>query len=248
MHLKALALAAVLPLVQAYPITADGVNCRTGPSTTYSVVKSYALNTEVELTCQTNGETVLGTTIWDKTTDDCYVTDAYVKTGSDGMVVAECEEDSEPPPDGGSEYNGPISRDEILERADDWVSQGVPYSMTGSHPDVLGRQYRTDCSGFVSMALHANSPGYSTVTLGEIAEAISYDDIQPGDFIGTLGDGTGGAGGHVVIFTSWTDDSKTAYNTVESKSPEGAVAFSRSVGWSVGSVVAEPFRYTRVTD
>lgn len=153
-----------------------------------------------------------------------------------------------PSPDIASDYNGPISRNEILERANYWIAQGVPYSMTANYPDPLGRQYRTDCSGFVSMALHTNSPGYSTVTLPEVAQAITYDNIKPGDFVGTLGAGTGGAGGHVVIFKSWADNAKSTYNTVECKYPEGCVAFTRSVGWSVGSVVAEPFRYTRVTN
>lgn len=245
MQLKALVVTAVLPSVWAYPISADGVNCRTGPGTIDTIVTAYAKGTDVKLTCQTHGETISGTSIWDRTTDNCYVSDYFVRTGSDNMVVEECEGGSNPPDDG-SNYDGPISRDEILQRANYWISQGVPYSMSATYPDVLGRAYRTDCSGFVSMALHASAPGFSTVSLPEVAEAISYDNIQPGDFVGTLGSGTGGAGGHVVIFDSWMDDSKTAYNTLECKYPEGCVAFSRSVGWKVGSFTAQPYRYIRV--
>jgi len=241
MMLKALTLvAAVLPLVTAYPITADDVKCRAGPSTADEIVTTFAKDHEVDLECQVIGEDVFGNAIWDKTTDGCYVSDYYVLTGSDGMVTDNCNGG------GGSEYNGEISRAEILERADFWISQGVPYSMEATYPDVNGRQYRTDCSGFVSMALHSNSPGFSTVSLPEIATAITYDEIAEGDFVGTLGDGTGGAGGHVVIFVSWTDDSRTAYNTVECKGDAGCVAFTREVGWAVGSFVAEPFRYIRV--
>lgn len=243
MQLKTLTLAAALPLAAAYPITADGVNCRAGPSTSHSVVKSYNAGTDVTISCQATGESVSGNTLWDKTGDGCYVSDYYVQTGSDGMVAPECEESG-----GGSDYNGPISRQEILDRADFWIAQGIPYSMEKTEPDVNGRAYRTDCSGFVSMALHADSPGRNTVTLPEIATAITMDEIKPGDFIGTLGAGTGGAAGHVVLFTSWTDSSKTAYNTVECKGGDGCVAYSRPVGWSVGEFTSKPYRYIRVTD
>jgi uncharacterized protein YraI len=245
MQPKALSLAAALPLVGAYPITADGVNCRAGPGTSYSAITSYALGTDVQVTCQVNGEDIFGTTIWDKTSDGCYVSDYYVKTGSDSMVEPECEASD---PGDGSEYNGPISRQEILSRADFWVSQGIPYSMERTEPDPTGRAYRTDCSGFVSMTLHAMSPGYNTVSLPEIATAITYDEIQAGDFVGTLGAGTGGAAGHVVLFASWTDDTKTAYNTLECKGGDGCVAYVRSVGWSVGEFVSAPYRYNNVSD
>lgn len=147
-----------------------------------------------------------------------------------------------------SDYNGEITREEILERAQYWIDEGVPYSMTGYYPDLLGRDYRTDCSGFVSMALHATAPGANTVSLVEIAEQISYDDIQPGDFVGTLGEGTGGANGHVAIFDSWTDDSKTEYNTLECKGGDGCVAWVRAVGWVVGPYTAQPYRYIQVVD
>lgn len=184
MQLKsfAISLAAVLPLVSAYPITGNDVNCRAGPGTDSKVVKTYAKGTDVKVTCQANGESISGSTIWDKTSDNCYVSDFYVKTGSSGMVVGECSGGSKPP-SGGSSYNGKISRKEILQRANYWVSRHIPYSMSKTYPDPQGRRYRTDCSGFVSMALHANSPGYSTVSLPEIAKPISWSDIKPGDLV-----------------------------------------------------------------
>ena len=242
--LKALALAAVLPLVTAYPITADDVKCRAGPSTSDDIVTTFAEGHEVELECQIIGENIFGNSIWDKTTDGCYVSDYYVRTGSDGMVVDNCNGNG----GGDSEYNGEITRAEIMARAEFWIAQGIPYSMEKTEPDINGRQYRTDCSGFVSMALHTNSPGYSTVSLPEVATPITYDEIVEGDFVGTLGSGTGGAGGHVVLFKSWTDDSKTAYNTLECKGGDGCVAWTREVDWAVGSFVSAPFRYTRVVD
>ena len=248
MQLKAIAVAVVVPLVSAYPITADDVKCRSGPGTSYGISKAYNTGTDVTIDCQTTGEDIFGNNIWDKTSDGCYVSDYYVKTGSDEMVEDKCDSDGGGGGGGGSEYNGPISRKEILERGNYWVSQGIPYSMEKTEPDQNGRQYRTDCSGFVSMAYHANSPGYSTVSLPEIAEAIDWDDLVEGDMVGTLGDGTGGANGHVVIFTSWIGSDKKEFNTIECKGTDGCVAWTRPVAYPVGAYTAKPYRYTRVSD
>jgi uncharacterized protein YgiM (DUF1202 family) len=67
----AVLLALALPALAAgpYPIKADGVNCRSRPSTADSVVKSYNKGEEVTLECQTEGESVSGNTIWGKTQD-----------------------------------------------------------------------------------------------------------------------------------------------------------------------------------
>ncbi|KAJ5675757.1 hypothetical protein N7462_008654 [Penicillium macrosclerotiorum] len=241
-----LALAAALSMANAYAISGSEVNCRTGPSTNDEVVTTYAKGHDVSITCQTYGEEVEGSTIWDKTSDGCYVTDYYVKTGSTGMVTDDCSGGSSG--GGNSSYNGQISREEIISRGQFWVSRHIPYSMSAYYPDPDGRKYRTDCSGFVSMALHASSPGYSTVSLPEVAEAISWDDLQPGDFVGTLGAGTGGAAGHVTLFHSWADSSKKEYNTLECRGTYGCVAYKRPVSWKDGSFTAKPYRYTRVMD
>lgn len=92
MKVSLLALATLTASVaSAYPITGDEVKCRSGPGTSYSVKKTYAKNSDVTLKCQTKGETISGNNIWDKTQDDCYVTDYYVKTGTNGYVVDKCE-------------------------------------------------------------------------------------------------------------------------------------------------------------
>lgn len=88
--LLALSLAAA---ATAYPITADDVNCRDSPGTDGKVVKTYAKDTDVDVTCQIDGESVSGNSIWDKTKDDCYVSDFYVKTGSDDYVGDKCDGD-----------------------------------------------------------------------------------------------------------------------------------------------------------
>ncbi|CAP67505.1 uncharacterized protein PODANS_6_11590 [Podospora anserina S mat+] len=78
-------------LTAAYPITGDVVNCRSGPGTSYSVVKQYTQGQDVTITCQTEGTNVNGVTIWDKTADgNCYVSDYYVQTGVNGYVTERC--------------------------------------------------------------------------------------------------------------------------------------------------------------
>lgn len=247
MHFKALFLAAVLPLVSAgtYPITADDVKCRSSAGTSHEVVRTYSKGTEVTVSCQKYGESIFGNNIWDMTGSDCYVSDYYVKTGSDGMVEPEC--------DGGggddeSDYNGPITRKEVMSRGQFWVDQNIPYSMDKTEPDQNGRKYRTDCSGFVSMAYHATSPGYSTVSLPSIAHAIEWSELKEGDMVGTLGDGTANEDGHVVIFKSWIGDDKKEFNTIECKGTDGCVAWEREVSFPVGSFKAKPYRYTRIKE
>ncbi|OBT44537.1 hypothetical protein VE00_04930 [Pseudogymnoascus sp. WSF 3629] len=84
------AAAALASTAVAFPITGDTVNCRSGPGTSYAVKKSYAKGHDVTITCQTGGTSVSGNSIWDKTSDGCYVADYYVKTGSSGYVKPKC--------------------------------------------------------------------------------------------------------------------------------------------------------------
>lgn len=235
-----LAVAIGLPLASTYPITGTYVNCRSGPSTSFDIVRSYELGDEVSLTCQIAGETVNGDYLWDLTTDGCYVADTFVKTGTIGMVTDEC-------PHSGSSMNGPISREEILARGQVWIDLHVPYSQSGAYPDPAGTDYRTDCSGFVAMAVHASAPGESTVGLIDIGTEIAWEDLQPGDFVGTLGPGTGGDNGHVTLFKSWVNDTKTTYNTIECRGTAyGCVAYQRPVAWKDGNFTSKPYKYIHV--
>ncbi|KAK0702532.1 lysozyme-like domain-containing protein [Apiosordaria backusii] len=94
-----LLIAGVTAKASAYLITGDVVNCRSGPGTSYSVVKQYTQGQDVTITCQTEGTNVNGVTIWDKTADgNCYVSDYYVQTGSDGYVTGRCGTSSCPAP------------------------------------------------------------------------------------------------------------------------------------------------------
>ncbi|MCT1922266.1 cell wall-associated hydrolase [Brevibacterium luteolum] len=119
-------------------------------------------------------------------------------------------------------------RAEIINRAQFWVDQGVPYSMSAYYPDIDGKNYRTDCSGFVSMAWGLDD-SLSTVTLVDVAHPIAKEDLQPGDVLMRGGPGTGGAAGHVAIFNGWANAERTAYHGLEQAGDAGAV--TREIGY-----------------
>ncbi len=87
--------AAVSATVRYYSV-APGVrlNVRSGPSTSYRVVRVLAEGAKVPIWCQTPGQTITGpygtSNIWDNIDDGQYVSDAYVNTGSDGYVASRC--------------------------------------------------------------------------------------------------------------------------------------------------------------
>ena len=98
-----------------------------------------------------------------------------------------------------SSVGGPITRSEVLARAQYWVDKHVPYSQTVYAPDPQGRGYRSDCSGYVSMAWHLSS-SLVTQTLPQVSNQISYDDLLPGDALDKESE-------HVVLFDHWVDSS-----------------------------------------
>ncbi|MFM9372455.1 SH3 domain-containing protein [Streptomyces sp. Da 82-17] len=78
---------------RTYTVVAD-VNVRSGPGTSYAKVGTLSAGTRVTLMCQASGQTVTGpmgtTAIWDRIGSGRYVSDAYVRTGSDGYVAPRC--------------------------------------------------------------------------------------------------------------------------------------------------------------
>ncbi|WP_282696644.1 SH3 domain-containing protein [Streptomyces sp. CC208A] len=81
--------------VKYYPV-APGyrLNVRSGPSTQYPVVRVLSEGATVPVYCQKAGEWVSGpygtSRIWDNIAPGQYVSDAYVRTGSDGYVASRC--------------------------------------------------------------------------------------------------------------------------------------------------------------
>jgi Putative peptidoglycan binding domain len=118
-----------------------------------------------------------------------------------------------------SSVGGSISRSEVISRASSW--NGTPYSTT-TYKDGpgTGPAYRTDCSGYVSMALHLSGSD-STVSLPSVVTEISASQLQPGDLIGVLGPNTGGNAGHVLIFDGWANAAHTSYIAWEDSGDAG---------------------------
>lgn len=91
-----------------------------------------------------------------------------------------------------------IDRNAVISRAETWLNPPVPYSQS-KYKDG----YRTDCSGYVSMAWNLGT-NYNTNTLLTITNPISKGDLQRGDILLN-------SGSHVVIFHSWANSGKTQY-------------------------------------
>ncbi|MEU9595083.1 SH3 domain-containing protein [Streptomyces sp. NPDC048219] len=91
---EAVAATATAAAVSYYPV-APGVrlNVRSGPGTGYGIVRVLAEGARVAIHCQTPGTRVTGpygtSTIWDNIGNG-YVSDTYVRTGSDGYVASRC--------------------------------------------------------------------------------------------------------------------------------------------------------------
>ncbi|MFI6847184.1 peptidoglycan-binding protein [Kitasatospora sp. NPDC050467] len=108
----------------------------------------------------------------------------------------------------------PVTRAQIIQRAQSWVDQKVPYSMSSYWSDG----YRQDCSGFVSMAWGLGS-SQTTWTLPDFADRITKADLQPGDILLFNNPASPQAGSHVAVFGGWTDSTRTRYLAYEQTSP-----------------------------
>lgn len=95
-----------------------------------------------------------------------------------------------------------ITRAAVLSRAQSWVDIPVPYSQS-----KWFRGYRTDCSGFTSMAWHAGT-SYSTRSLWTVDTKIKAKDLKPGDALIKYDY-------HARIFYGWADAAHTRYITYE---------------------------------
>lgn len=141
---------ATLPAVSAYPITGDTVNCRSGPGTNYDVVKSYKSGEDIKIVCQASGTDVKGDSLWDKTSDNCYVTDYYVKTGSTSYVADKCDA-SGGGGNGGGSGGGSGDGSSIVKAAE--KEKGLPYVWGGgNYNGPTGGGF--DCSGLTQYALY----------------------------------------------------------------------------------------------
>jgi hypothetical protein len=106
---------------------------------------------------------------------------------------------------GASTVGGTIGRSEVIARARDWYDKGYAYSQAQADrklgPDH-NQTYREDCSGFVSMAWHADPGaygGYNTDSIPSVAGQIKFANLLPGDVLNSPQSKMG----HVVLFEKW---------------------------------------------
>ncbi|MBP2181187.1 hypothetical protein [Amycolatopsis magusensis] len=95
----ALSLVNAAPALAAAPGTVqtagDPLNVRRAPTTAATVVRTVANGAAVSIDCQTTGPSVTGplgtSTLWDYIPAlGGYISDTYVKTGSDGRIAPDC--------------------------------------------------------------------------------------------------------------------------------------------------------------
>ncbi|GIH75223.1 hypothetical protein Plo01_16520 [Planobispora longispora] len=127
----------------------------------------------------------------------------------------------------------PVTRSQMIARAKTWnpgTSKRVPYSQTKTRGG-----YRTDCSGYVSMALGLGKPGPITVGLAKstYTRRIQTSELRRGDLlIDAIGSNTTR---HVVIFDRWANAGRTSYWAYEQRGGYGTDYRTRSYGLSANS-------------
>jgi hypothetical protein len=126
-----------------------------------------------------------------------------------------------------------ITRAKIIANAQTWhphTAQRVPYSQAKTH-----NGYRTDCSGYASMALQLGKPGPNTVGLASssVSTRISMSALKQGDLVI---DATGTSNTrHVVIFEKWANSAHTSYWEYEQRGSYGTDHRTRTYGLTSGS-------------
>nr|WP_240930065.1 peptidoglycan-binding protein [Streptomyces coryli] len=151
--------------------------------------------------------------------------------------TADAGGDNDPPA-----WGSGITRDAMLQRAKSWLNRNIRYSQSAKHDG-----YRTDCSGYVSMALdlRANPITTDLATATYTHRLGSMNELRPGDLVI---DATGSnTTRHVVIFNGWTDTSHTAYQALEMSGSAGTVeAGIRTYG--LGADHYDPYRPNKLVD
>ena len=106
-------------------------------------------------------------------------------------------------------YTQWLTRDEIIARVRTWhphTSQRIPYSQGRFY-----QGYRTDGSGYASMAIGLPAPGPNSPDLasGQYTRRITPAELMPGDLIINAAGDSGTR--QVAIFDSWVNSAHTRY-------------------------------------
>ncbi|MEO3863123.1 VCBS repeat-containing protein [Acrocarpospora sp. B8E8] len=124
-------------------------------------------------------------------------------TAASGMILAVT-------PAHASTVGGEITRNEVLERAQNWVDRGIKYNLTRSSASLTtdpegSHRYGPDCSGFVSMVWHLEPGQYGGLNTSGFASwsgkinLSSLHDLLPGDALLRSG--------HIELFAGWKNES-----------------------------------------
>lgn len=146
-----------------------------------AAAKTYRNNTTISVKCQAYGDYAYGSPIWDKTTDNLWVPDHYVKTGVDSFVRGLQRCDNDPKPSGPSTAGclNALGNPRTCAQAVAWATAHVgkvssDYDHMCDH--VTGLAYGHSSSGSRSANTHwANMPakykhpGDRTVPAGGLA-------------------------------------------------------------------------------
>ncbi|GAA4833339.1 hypothetical protein [Kitasatospora terrestris] len=149
-----------------------------------------------------------------------------------------------------SSVGGTISRDEVLTRANDWYNRQVPYDQQAWTTDLGGKNYRQDCSGFVSMAWHLNnSETTDTLDVRSLTTRIALTDLQPGDALDNdPHDGNSPYGSHIVLFDHWIDKSSGQFAFIsEANSNDDMTKGTGTIG-GYGNAGYFGLRYNNIID
>ncbi|MCX4657942.1 VCBS repeat-containing protein [Streptomyces uncialis] len=136
---------------------------------------------------------------------------------------------------------GPITRQNIINRAQYWVDQQVPYDRTAYRGDLHGRPYRTDSGGLVSMAWRLGTSATPRTLPHHSTRLGGVDELQPGD---ALSNGMGRA----AVFVEWTDALRTSATVIELAGP-GTVAHRTQYSANLITLGRfKPYRFNRVIE
>ncbi|MFC9330393.1 hypothetical protein [Kitasatospora sp. NPDC057015] len=149
-----------------------------------------------------------------------------------------------------SSVDGPISRDEVLNRANDWYNRHIPYNQSAWTTDLGGKNYRQDCSGFISMAWHlSNSENTDSLDVRSLTTRVALADLQPGDALDNdPHDNIIPRTGHVILFDHWIDKSSGQFAYIsEANSDDNMTKGSGTIsGYSSSGYFG--LRYNNIVD
>ncbi|MFD7664384.1 peptidoglycan-binding protein [Streptomyces sp. NPDC059788] len=135
-----------------------------------------------------------------------------------------------------------LTREQIIARAQRWISAQVPYDMNRYWSDG----YRQDCSGFISMAWNLGRNQW-TGSLAQFGIRITKSELRPGDMLLFHNPANPGAGSHATIFGGWTDSSRTRYVAYEQTRPHTVKRPTPYAYWS-NSTRYVAYRYRGLAD